>query len=202
MPTQAPAGPDTRQAILDGARERFHRFGARKTTMGEVARQAGCSRATLYAHFHNKEELYAGLLDRDHEAFVREVEAAIADATDARQKLRRMVEIARAVYARNDVLRLAATADGEMTLEPVARAAMARQGEQVIGILRRVLEAGVAEGSLRPIDPERVAYLMYHLGTVLVARETSGERDYPFEEIMGVMDDVFNYGIANPKRGA
>ncbi|MBW2374057.1 MAG: helix-turn-helix transcriptional regulator, partial [Deltaproteobacteria bacterium] len=69
----APGAPGgTRDAILEAARRRFLRFGAPKTTMDEVAREAGCSRTTLYSHFRNKDDLYARLLEQDAEAFIRE----------------------------------------------------------------------------------------------------------------------------------
>jgi hypothetical protein len=38
---------------------------------------------------------------------------------------------------------------------------------------------------------------MFHLGSVLVERETSGIADYPFDEVVSLMDDVFSRGIAN-----
>ncbi len=43
------------------------RFGPRKTTMDEVAREAGCSRTTLYAHFRNMDALYGSPLQQDVE---------------------------------------------------------------------------------------------------------------------------------------
>lgn len=171
--------------------------------MGEVAREAGCSRATLYAHFGNKEDLYASLLHADWEAFSEEVEEIRASADDARRKIRRIVEVTRATYANNQVLRLAAARDDEMTLDAVVHSFTRDQERKTIDLLKRVLEQGVKEGSLRRIDPERVAYLMFHLGSVLVARETSGVGDFPFDDIMTVMDDVFARGIRKPrgKRG-
>ncbi len=167
--------------------------------MDEVAREAGCSRATLYAHFGSKEDLYASLLQADWEAFIAEVEQVLASADDARRKIRRIVEITRDTYASNQVLRLAVARDEEMTLAPVAHSFTRDQERRTVDLLRRVLEQGVKEGSLRRIDPERVAYLMFHLGGVLVARETSGDADYPFDEIMAVMDDVFARGIGKPR---
>ena len=200
---RAPAGAVRQRAILEAARRRFVRFGPRKTTMGEVAREAGCSRATLYAHFGNKEDLYASLLHADWEAFSEEVEEIRASADDARRKIRRIVEVTRATYANNQVLRLAAARDDEMTLDAVVHSFTRDQERKTIDLLKRVLEQGVKEGSLRRIDPERVAYLMFHLGSVLVARETSGVGDFPFDDIMTVMDDVFARGIRKPrgKRG-
>ena len=195
----APSGADRQRAILEAARRRFLRFGPRKTTMDEVAREAGCSRATLYAHFGSKEDLYASLLRADWETFIGEVEEVLASSGGARGKFRRIVEITRATYANNQVLRSAVARDDEMTLGPIARSFTRNQERKTIDLLRRLLEQGVKEGSLRRVDPERVAYLMFHLGSVLVERETSGAGDYPFDEILALMDDVFARGIAKPR---
>jgi AcrR family transcriptional regulator len=194
-----PSAATRQRAILEAARRRFLRFGPRKTTMDEVAREAGCSRATLYAHFGSKEDLYASLLRADWEAFIEEVEEIRASADDARRKIRRIVETTRATYANNQVLRLAAMRDDEMTLGPVAHSFTRDQERKTVDLLRRVLEQGVKEGSLRRVDPEPVAYLMFHLGRVLVMRETSGAGDYRFDDIMMVMDDVFARGIRKPR---
>ena len=167
--------------------------------MDEVAREAGCSRATLYAHFANKEDLYATLLQADWETFIEEVEAIRASSDDARRKIRRIVEITRATYAKSQVLRLAVARDDEMTLGPVAHSFTRDQERRTVDLLGQVLDQGVKEGSLRRIDPERVAYLMFHLGSVLVVRETSGAGDYPFDEILALMDDVFARGIGKPR---
>lgn len=198
-PLPAPPHDRTRDGILEAARRRFLRFGAPKTTMDEVAREAGCSRTTLYAHFRNKEDLYARLLEQDAEAFIREASGVLVADADAGQKIRRIVEITRRTYARNHVMRLALSGDTEMSLAPAARAFTSEQERRIVSLLREVLDQGVAEGSLRTIDTERVAYLMFHLGQVLVERETAGVADYPFDEIIELMDRVFAEGIAKPR---
>jgi AcrR family transcriptional regulator len=192
----------TRDTLLAAARRRFLRFGPRKTTMDEVAREAGCSRTTLYAHFRNMEDLYGSLLQQDAEDFIREAASVLESAGSARKKIRRIVEVTRATYARNPVLRLAFSGDAEMSLAPVAHAFTRDQEWRIIDLLRRVLEEGVEEGALRPIDPQRVAYLMFHLGSFLVERETSGLGDYDFDEIISLMDDVFSQGISRAPAGA
>lgn len=190
---------DTRGGILEAARRRFLRFGVRKTTVDEVAREAGCSRTTLYTHFRNKQDLYASLLQQDAEAFIAEAAGALGRAGRAGTKIRRIVEITRRHYADNHILRHALAGDADMSLAPEAHAFTREQEKRVVSLLRQVLEEGVAEGSLRSIDAERVAYLMFQLGQVLVERETSGSADYPFDEIVALMDDVFARGIAKPR---
>jgi AcrR family transcriptional regulator len=196
---ELPQPETTRDSLLEAARGRFLRFGPRKTTMDEVARAAGCSRTTLYAHFRNMEDLYGSLLDQDAEAFIRDASAAVESESSTGRKIRSIVEITRSTYARNHVLRMAFTGDSEMSLEGVAGVYTRDQESRIIDLLRSVLEQGIAEGTLRKIDAERVAYLMFQLGTVLVEREVSDVADFEFDEILEVMDDVFARGIAIPR---
>ncbi len=197
---RGPAQPETtREAILEAARGRFLRFGPRKTTMDEVARAAGCSRTTLYAHFRNMEDLYGSLLDQDAEAFIREASAAVESEATTGRKIRRIIEITRSTYLRNHVLRMAFTGDSEMSLERVASVYTRDQEGRIIELLRQVLEEGIREGSLREIDAGRVAYLMFQLGSALVEREVSDAADFEFDEILELMDDVFARGIAIPR---
>jgi AcrR family transcriptional regulator len=188
------------EAILAAARRRYARFGPRKTTMAEVAREAGCSRATLYSHFPGKEALYAGLLEDETRAFLRELEAAAHSSTSARRKLRAIVEATLRNYTSSPVLGGAVAGDDEMMLERVARPLVAAAEQRVIELLRQVLEEGVAEGSLRSIDAEAVAYLMYQLGRVLVVREVAGHGEFAFQRILGAMDDLVARGIAQQRR--
>lgn len=195
----APPPETTRDAIIEAARGRFLRFGPRKTTMDEVAKAAGVSRTTLYAHFRNMEDLYGSLLDQDAERFIREAAEAVETEPSTGRKIRRIIEITRSTYARNHVLRMAFTGDEEMSLAGVASVYSRDQEARIIDLLRQVIEEGIREGSLRQVDPERVAYLMFHLGTLLVEREVSDAGDFDFDEILGVMDDVFAQGIRNPR---
>ena len=207
-PTPRSDDHPTVAAILDAARSRYERFGPRKTTMGEVARQAGCSRTTLYAHFDSKEDLYAFVLERDTREFLAELEAVAASAAGALEKLRSVFEATRRIYSRDAVLRGAFTGDEEMALEDVARPVVEGYERRVREVLRDVLEAGVHEGSLRSLDAEAVAYLMYELGRSLVIRELAGRGELPFERMLHAMEDVLGRGISRsearppvPRRG-
>jgi len=206
--TGSRTGADTagaRQAILEAANRRFLRFGPRKTTMDEIAREAGCSRTTLYAHFRNKEDLYISLLERDAEFFIAKAEKIVsgnAGGNSARKKMRTVVELTRQSYRRDNVLGHALAGDPEMTLETAAHAFTRDQESRIIGLLQRVIEEGIRQKVLRRVDPERVAYLMFHLGRVLVEREMLDTHDYDLDEMLPLMDDVFARGILLPGKAA
>ena len=47
-----------RQAILTAAHTQFRQYGYRKTSMEDIARELGISRASLYSYFENKDEIF------------------------------------------------------------------------------------------------------------------------------------------------
>jgi AcrR family transcriptional regulator len=85
-------GGDKREAILQAALARFARYGFRRTSMEDIAREADISRAAVYLHFKNKEEIFRALARQLHEQAL----AAAADAAQApgpiETRLRRILE--------------------------------------------------------------------------------------------------------------
>ena len=66
--------------ILDATMTSLSRFGVAKTTIDDVAREAGCSRATVYRYFANRTALVAAAVDREIDALADAVLAAARDA--------------------------------------------------------------------------------------------------------------------------
>jgi AcrR family transcriptional regulator len=78
---------DTRERILEAAALCFARFGIAKTTLGDVAREAGVARVTVYRQFVDKEALFAGTTAR----IIRRRWRDIADGVGSRDSLREWV---------------------------------------------------------------------------------------------------------------
>lgn len=57
------------QRILDAAAELFVHYGYDKTTVSDIAREAGVSKGAIYLHFKSKNELFEGLLIRELMAY-------------------------------------------------------------------------------------------------------------------------------------
>jgi AcrR family transcriptional regulator len=64
-------------SILDAALPVFARYGFHKTTMVDIARAAGISRASLYLVFNSKEELFRAGSARAHERTMSDVESVL-----------------------------------------------------------------------------------------------------------------------------
>jgi AcrR family transcriptional regulator len=66
-----------REAILAGAERRFARYGFRRTSMEDIAEEAGISRAGLYLEFPNKEEIFVSAARALHEQAIAAAGAAL-----------------------------------------------------------------------------------------------------------------------------
>jgi AcrR family transcriptional regulator len=61
-----PDNDERQQQILDAAAAVIVRLGYDKTTIGDIAEEAGVSRRTVYLYFKGKEELFEALLSREY----------------------------------------------------------------------------------------------------------------------------------------
>lgn len=59
-----PKAPDVRDRLLDATEGCLARYGASKTSMEDVAKTAGLSRATVYRYFENRDALLLGVASR------------------------------------------------------------------------------------------------------------------------------------------
>lgn len=73
--------------ILDAADELFTRQDAATVGMNEIARAAGCSRATVYRYFENRDALYTAYVHRETYRVFTAMGERIAGVADPRQRL-------------------------------------------------------------------------------------------------------------------
>ena len=73
--------------ILDAAGELFAERGVDAVEMQDIARAAGCSRATLYRYFENRAALHGAVVHREARAVAARLSERMAGIADPRQKL-------------------------------------------------------------------------------------------------------------------
>jgi AcrR family transcriptional regulator len=132
--------------ILDAAGELFAQQEAATVGMHEIASAAGCSRATLYRYFENREALYTAYVHREAYRLYREMTEQINSVTDPRERL-----IEGMIASMRNVRESPALASWFATTQRPIGAEMAEQSE----VIRALTEAFVI--SLGPDDPEVVA---------------------------------------------
>ncbi|MCM2560820.1 TetR/AcrR family transcriptional regulator [Lutimaribacter sp. EGI FJ00015] len=75
------------QAILGAAFEAFRNYGFRRTSMDDIARGAGMSRAALYLHFRNKEDIFRSLAAHYYDTAEQSVRAELRPGRDVAEAL-------------------------------------------------------------------------------------------------------------------
>lgn len=75
------------ERILDAAGALFVERGVDKPGMDEVARAAGCSRATLYRYFENRQALIYAFAHREARLITKQVAQATTDVSDPRSRV-------------------------------------------------------------------------------------------------------------------
>lgn len=83
--------PTTRDVILDAADRIMSRWGFRKMTMDDLAREAGVSRRTIYVYFRGKEDVGLSSIGRVVEQVYEELEKLLRSDHDPETKLRTML---------------------------------------------------------------------------------------------------------------
>ncbi len=87
MPKLKPETQEARRtAILDAGELCFARNGFHRTTMQDICAQAGISPGAFYVYFSSKEDLIAGICERDRGQFVERFQA-LAQASDVLSSL-------------------------------------------------------------------------------------------------------------------
>jgi len=133
--------------ILDAAGDLFARQEAATVGMHEIASAAGCSRATLYRYFENRDALYTAYVHRESYRLYREMTEQINSVVDPRERL-----IEGMMASLRNVRESPALASWFATTQRPIGAEMADQSE----VIKALTEAFVI--SLGPDEPDLVAH--------------------------------------------
>jgi AcrR family transcriptional regulator len=74
--------PTRQEAILAAAFQTFCLYGFRRTTMEDIAQAAAMSRAALYLHFRNKQDIHRAIVQRYFDTILEKMRAALAAHSD------------------------------------------------------------------------------------------------------------------------
>ena len=135
------------ESILAASKRAFLAAGFGAVSMDTIAREAGVSKATVYAHFGSKEELFGAVIERECERYFDRFSAGELDPRDVRASLtilgRRFLEL----ILSPDAIALHRIIVGEVTRFPLLgevfwRAGPERERVQIESFLRSAAAAG------------------------------------------------------------
>jgi AcrR family transcriptional regulator len=148
---------DTREKILDVAREEFASFGLDGARVDRIAARAKINKAMIYYHFHSKDSLYQAIIDWHFEAIGDFVEKALAEETDAEKFILKLSTFYNSIVVERPTLfpiLLREMAQGGDRIKTAIARIMGEKG--LIAKLRKIIDDGIAGGQFRRLDSRHV----------------------------------------------
>ena len=150
------------EAVLDGAREAIARHGWHGATLERIAKATGVSRMTLHRRGITRADILAALAERLEAAYCDAFGPAVASDASGQERLRmalaaqcaveeEFLEVSAALAARESDALFHEPGDDTLTRDVF------------VAPLRRILLDGRADGSLRAVDAEETATVLFNL---------------------------------------
>ena len=197
---------DIRDLILDGVDVLLARYGFKKMTMEDLARQVGIGKGTIYLHFRGKEELTLAHIDRIAQRLLGRLEAVARSAYPPDERLRKM--LAERVLFRFDSVAHYSQSLNDL-LSSVRKNLLARREghfEKEAAVFERVLRDGVRRRVLACPDPASAArVLVWSTNSLLPFSLTTrelGKRKEMEERVARIADVLLSGLVPRPARSS
>ena len=192
---------DRRQHILDAAERSFIRAGFHRTTMHDVAAEAGMSPGNLYRYFASKDALVASLCERDRAGLATEFAEMREGADDFMTAFR---DLGRRHFEdeASGKAKLCLELWAEATRNPAVAALQTEFDRGLTEQFVIAFEAAKKAGAVHPaVDSRAVASIIGKLGDGLFVRRavaTDFEPEREVAEVFAVIGALLNGAIKLP----
>lgn len=146
-----------RNTILAAAAEEVSAVGLRRTSLTDVARRAGVSRMTVYREYGDSATLFRAMLTSEIEDVVAEAEALAGPGRTSRERLVTAAVAGSRRLATHPLFLRVLDLDPELLLPMVVDRLGSGQRHARNRIVE-LLQAGIADGSVRGLDPATAAH--------------------------------------------
>ena len=196
---------EIKESILDATDRLLARYGYRKMTIEDIAREVGIGKGSVYLHFQSKEEVVLSHIDRIVERLKERLWALARSEATAGVRLRLML-LTRVLFRFDSVQHYTQSLDDLLAaLRPNVLARRARYFDDEARIFAQVLNEGRDSGEFVFDDALSTAYALLHATNSLLPYSLStselGARDEVKEKTTQIADLILHgLLLRDPKR--
>ncbi len=133
---------ETRDAIIQIARNIFGKYGFQKTSMNQIANANRKGKSSLYYYFTSKEDVFKAVLEQEASMLKGQIMASISEFDDPKEKLRAYVNIRMNGF--KDLLNLHDAIKNEyLSHLPFIEKARINYDNEEINIIKTILDDGI-----------------------------------------------------------
>ena len=140
---------DKKDIIVKAAEHIFCKFGYNKTSMEDIAAEAGIGKATIYYYFKSKEDIFIEILISYDRMLTEIVEIKIREASTFPEKFKIMIELPlKYVYEKMPLFYDVINSKSSVFLNKIRKFKECNK-DNLKTMLRKMFQQGIEEGSLR-----------------------------------------------------
>ncbi|OFW59798.1 MAG: hypothetical protein A2V52_01765 [Actinobacteria bacterium RBG_19FT_COMBO_54_7] len=183
-----------REMILEAAEKRFRRFGYSKTTMEEIAGDAGISKGTIYIYFKNKEEIFTELLDKETLELERLMYGRIKNMQSVAEQLKTIFIGTLDYLQQHPFLYSTLRRDVEMVSPRILRHTFKIE-DRYVSVIEDYVRRGIETGEIEKYNPHLTAYILYKIFEAFSYGSSISEDDYSREEIETLIPELIRKAL-------
>lgn len=182
--TKQKRSQETRHRILEAALKLFAQTGFETSSVAEICAEAGISKGAFYHHFPTKQAVFLALLEDWLGRLDLEMNAAREGAPNIAEALQRMSSMMRQVFKE---------AGGHLPMflefwmqashDPTVWQALIAPYRRYNNYFKELIQQGIQDGSLAPIDPELAARLLVSLAVGILLQGMLDPNGVSWDEV-------------------
>jgi AcrR family transcriptional regulator len=156
----------TRKQILSAAKRIFAKKGFHKSSLEEIAREAGLGKGTIYWHFNDKADLVRAVFEDTIDEQLRWIERALGKPTDPITSIRAITKAQLTHFARNRYLLRVCAAESMFHSEEMKkqlRSSLNQKYTKYTRLLEETFAAAIKKGQLKKTDTRRLSHIFIAL---------------------------------------
>ncbi|MBP9706514.1 MAG: TetR/AcrR family transcriptional regulator [Oligoflexales bacterium] len=184
------------EKILAAATKIFARYGARKATINDIAREARIGKGTIYLYFNSKEEIFARVVRKEGDLLLMRIRSAVDCEKTSHDQLSRFL-ITRLRFVEDLIRDHGTTLEifRETKLQPEMELLRNEYLHKEAELVARILDEGVAKGEFFIREKQLTALAISSAFQGLEMPWIWQGRDIKIEDKVSVLMDLFVNGI-------
>lgn len=188
------------EKILDAAIKTFSKYGYYKSTVSQIAREAGVADGTIYLYFKNKDDILKSLFEYKTKEVFKKFKHEVEKGGNALDKLSRLIHTHLKVFEQNREMAIVYLIEAKRR-NYLSQDKIREMSSVYQELLREIIELGQKEGTIRTeLSIPLVRQLTVGAINEVVAAWVYSEKKYSLEKMADPLIDLIIKGIGNNKK--
>jgi len=182
------------EQIIEVARELFHKFGFKKVSMDEIAKEAGVTKKTIYRYFNSKEALLEYFIQEEIQnmkTIIEEVESKNMDFFDTvNEAICKLLKYRKEKDFLNVISR-----EAEWLKDPILVKNLALIDTQIQNYIKNKLQKAKEKGFIEFTNLDVTAFLVYKMYIALIIEWSDKDKTMDEQMIANSISEVIKRGL-------